>query len=439
MKSRDKKILAALLVVALVLCALLWPARTDGPADREMTWNEPVVEAGAFDLPIHRAEPRPTAPEPGGERNTPKTAPASAPVIETEPADLPPSTRPLVEQRGDLEILIEVEGRFTSEFTVFAEPITGIDAALHRRRTELRTTWRNRSDGPRKWTLRGLTAVTWLVYIPGMEPRTVEIRPDETTTCRLAPEELRKVLVPDRWRAGTILGLHHRGVSLEGIRVLGGGNGAFEVRGKSREAFQVSGKLDDVGSSWLRRESRPGGGIVGTVRDATGKAVAGAVVAVYPGSKHDDGRPATHPFEVVADADGRFTAHGLARGRVDVHARHIGFAMNRSLSVQVFEGDVTEANLTLTPSSSVTGMAWKKVGDDTRPCSLAYVAHRNEARRVIRVARDGSWRLDGLVGAVKLIAAPASWLPAERRRLSRLMNVSPGVVERWDFVLEETE
>lgn len=436
MRRRNRRLVAAIVVVAVILAVVLWPEDAAGPDPVEMSWGAPDDASPAFEIPAHRTAGPPPSSRPARPRDG-RPHPDPAPVrLETEDEEpvLLPVEPPLVEQEGAVEIEIEVGAAMGDSVEIWIEPLTGLDTSLHRRRrvVEVHGKWYTKQ----KLRVGGLAAVTWRVWAIGTEPVPFTVEPDETASCALKLGPRTPAPAGLHWAPGWDYGLPPRDVEVGSGRRLCGTEGSFVLRRRGFRALRVL-RVDEGDRREIGLQDAPGGSIVGTVTDLNDAPVPGALVAVYPHATRHDADPATFSFEVETDARGRFEAHGFAGGRVNVHARAPGFAMNRSLTVDVFESSVTEASMTLLPSSSVSGRAWRRRGDETVACKLAYVACAAESRRVIRVARDGSYRLDAVVGQLKLVAAPRSSLAADRRVKSRLMSVEPGVAGRWDFVLED--
>ena len=131
----------------------------------------------------------------------------------------------------------------------------------------------------------------------------------------------------------------------------------------------AAGGVRDLGRIRLAQ----GGAVRGTVQDAAGNAVVGAIVEARGPERSMYSANDTH--ETATDAAGGFQMRGLPLGTTVVVARHPEFAEGRSAPVEVEPGRTAETSVVLSRGGRIEGVVRRRGGAGL-PDALVHVRSR---------------------------------------------------------------
>lgn len=187
--------------------------------------------------------------------------------------------------------------------------------------------------------------------------------------------------------AGARVAVSPHGSNGDSGRAVTGPDGSFAVSGLAPGSYDVDIVADGYGDEIrqgvtvsagqrfpLRVEMSATGAVEGTVRDAAGRSVGGAVVSANARFGMSAGPSIP---EARADESGNFRLGGLRAGELQLSARREGAASGTALNVLVPEGGTARADFTLTDEGAIAGHVRRKSGQPAPPTAVvrAFPAH----------------------------------------------------------------
>lgn len=182
----------------------------------------------------------------------------------------------------------------------------------------------------------------------------------------------------------------------------------------------------------------PGGELSGTVRDANGSPIDGAVVMIgcetpdsmwVPGQARMDW--AAPPVRIATSTGGRYRADGLSLGRIPIAVRAPGYAP-WSGAVEVSGETPTACSISLTVGATLVGTASEADGRPAHDCQIEVggTPHDFLSSSILTNER-GSFELAGIpLGGVEVRA-----IGTNGRVASTKLHAEAGQVIRWDATL----
>jgi beta-lactamase regulating signal transducer with metallopeptidase domain len=190
----------------------------------------------------------------------------------------------------------------------------------------------------------------------------------------------------------------------------------------------AAGQVTDLGRIVLAS----GGLVRGSVVDATGAAIAGALVSL------DDSRSVFRRVrfggsgeerEAWSDADGRFELRGLPYGAVPLKATHPRFAPSANVEIQVPTGtDAAEVRFTLLAGGRIEGTA---VARDGQPFAGFVLTFPSFVQSPVRA--DGTFALDHMATGRRTVHLMAGSAGTFDGVLSKEIDVRDGETTTVDF------
>ena len=228
--------------------------------------------------------------------------------------------------------------------------------------------------------------------------------------------------------------------------------GAFSLRGLAPGSYDLDVSADGYapaerrGLTVLEAQKFPVqvrltglGALQGTVYDAAGRSVSGALVRA--GAQFQPDAQA----EARADANGAYRLDGLAPGRVFVSAARDGSALGARHPVDVPEGGVAQADLSLADEGVVTGRVTRANGAspdqpvnvNAMPAGGGFM--RSAGFGTVPAEVEGSYRMSLPAGTYTLSASTGSSPPRGGPRQRVFVTVEVGQTAVKDLVLAEAD
>jgi hypothetical protein len=224
-----------------------------------------------------------------------------------------------------------------------------------------------------------------------------------------------------------------------------GPDGRFTVPGLAQAAYDVRAAARGRTPALVRAVTLAGGApfalrvalagsgtILGTVRDAADRPVAGARVRV---TLRGDGLVAAVPLEARTDFEGRYRLDGVEVGGAELIARQDAVALGAARAVRVEEGATSRADFTLPGAGLLAGRV-RREGHGTLlgTAVVAVPLQAGPGHQLARALADaiGNYRLALPAGEYRVHAAPADADRTDLRVAPAFARVDEGQTTRLD-------
>ena len=213
--------------------------------------------------------------------------------------------------------------------------------------------------------------------------------------------------------AGARVAVSPHGDNGDSGRALAGADGAFAVPALAPGSYDVVVSLEGFRSEELRgvtlasgqrfekRFELAGSGVVlGSIRDAKGRPIEGAIVSGKSGERGD-------AAEAKSGGDGSYRLNGVSAGSARLTASRPGAALGATSHVEVREGETAHLDFTLADTGRVQGRVTRANGplpEQLQVFASADRARRAEGQAFCAVSGDGSYQLELPAGAYRLEA-----------------------------------
>jgi hypothetical protein len=228
-------------------------------------------------------------------------------------------------------------------------------------------------------------------------------------------------------------------------RATTGRDGRFTIPGLAQAAYDVRAAARGRTPALVRAVTLAGGApfalrvalagsgtILGTVRDAADRPVAGARVRV---TLRGDGLVAAVPLEARTDFEGRYRLDGVEVGGAELVARQDAVALGTTRAVRVEEGATSRADFTLPGAGLLAGRV-RQEGNGTLlgTAVVAVPLQAGPGHQLARALADaiGNYRLALPAGEYRVHAAPADADRTDLRVAPAFARVDEGQTTRLD-------